>query len=124
MNLINKQKGMTGIGWLFTIAVIIFVVLIIIKMLPAYIDQFNVASVLSSLENEPGISTMSPGEVSNSIMKRLDINMVMDVTRDDIYITQQGNIRVIEIEYRVQRKLLANVDVLIHFTNRIEVPIR
>ena len=124
MNLANKQRGMTGIGWLFIISVIIFVILIVIKLLPAYIDQFNVASVLSSLENEPGISTMSPGEVNNTLMKRLDINMVKDVTRDDIYITQQGNIRIIEIEYRVQRKVLANMDVLIHFNNRIEVPIR
>jgi len=98
--------------------------LMLIKIAPAYIDQFNVSSVLSSLKNEPGIGNMSGGDVANTIMKRLDINMVKDVTRDDIYITQQNGKRIIEIEYQVQRNMLGNIDVLIHFTNRIEVPTR
>lgn len=124
MKLASQQRGMTGIGWLLMIAVIIFVVLIAIKILPVYIDHFNVSSVLSSLENEPGISTMTGGEVTNMLMKRLDINIVKDVTRDDIYISQQNQVRLIEIEYQVQRKLVGNIDVLIHFNDKIEVPIR
>ena len=124
MSLPNQQKGMTGIGWLLTIAVFMMFMLMLIKIAPAYIDQFNVSSVLSSLKNEPGIGNMSGGDVANTIMKRLDINMVKDVTRDDIYITQQNGKRIIEIEYQVQRNMLGNIDVLIHFTNRIEVPTR
>jgi len=120
----NQQKGMTAIGWLFMIAMFLLVMLTVIKLAPAYIDQFNVSSVLSSLKTEPGIGTMTGGEVTGTIMKRLDINMVKDVTREDIYISQEGGKRVIEIEYQVQRKLLGNVDVLINFNNRIEVPAR
>lgn len=124
MRLPNQQRGMTGIGWLFVIAMFVMVMLIVIKLVPAYIDQFNVSSVLSSLKSEPGIGTMTVQEVNTTIMKRLDINMVKEVKSDDIYITQQGGNRIVEIEYQVQRKLLANVDVLIKFNNRIEVPIR
>lgn len=124
MKLPNQQRGMTGIGWLFMIAVILLVVMTVIKLAPVYIDQFNVSSVLSSLKSEPGIGDMSGGEVTNTIMKRLDINMVKDITRKDVYISQELNMRIIEIEYQVQRNLLGNVDVLIHFNNRIEVPIR
>lgn len=122
MKLASQQRGMTGIAIIFILAVCLLVVLIFVKLLPVYIDYFNVSSVLSSLENEPRIATMSVGEVSNTIMKRLDINMVKDVGRDDIYITQKSNARLIEIEYQVQRKLLGNVDVLIHFNNQVEVP--
>ena len=124
MRLPSQQRGMTGIGWLFVMAMLLVFMLIAVKLVPAYIDQFNVSSVLSSLKNEPGIGTMTGGEVANIIMKRLDINMVTAVKRDDIYISQQAGSRVIEIEYQVQRKLLANVDVLISFNNRIEVPSR
>lgn len=124
MKLPNQQRGMTGIGWLFTMAIILMLVLGVIKLIPAYIDQFNVSSVLSSLKNEPGIGNMTGGEVTSTIMKRLDINMVKSVTREDIYISQQANTRVIEIEYQVQRNLVGNVDVLINFNNRIEVPIQ
>lgn len=124
MNLARQQKGMTGIGWLLIIALIVFVMLIVVKLLPAYVDHFNVSSVLSSLEKEPDIDSMSAGEITQTIMKRLDINMVKDVQPDDIYVSQEGTTRVIEIDYRVQRKLFANIDILISFNNRIEVPAR
>lgn len=124
MNLPKQQKGMTAIGWLLIIAFIVFVMLIVIKLLPAYIEYFNVSSVLSSLEHEPGISSMPAGEVTSTIMKRLDINMVRDVRPEDIYISQEAGRRIIEIDYQVQRNILANIDVLIKFNDRIEVPIR
>jgi len=122
MNLPNQQRGMTGIGWLLSISILVMVLMIAIKLIPAYIDQFNVSSVLSSLKSEPGIGNMTGGEVTATILKRLDINMVKDVTPEDIYISQEGNSRIIEIEYQVQRNVLGNVDVLIRFNNRIEVP--
>jgi len=122
MNLPNQQRGMTGIGWLLSISILVMVLMIAIKLIPAYIDQFNVSSVLSSLKSEPGIGNMTGGEVTATILKRLDINMVKDVTPEDIYISQEGNSRIIEIEYQVQRNVFGNVDVLIRFNNRIEVP--
>lgn len=124
MRSIQQQRGMTAIGWLFVVAMIVFIFFIAIRLMPAYIDHFNVSSVLSSLEKEPGVANMSAGEVTTTLMKRLDINMVRDVQADDIYITQAGNLRTIEIDYEVQRKLFANIDVLIRFNNKIEVPIR
>ena len=123
MKLPNQQRGMTGISWLFTFALILMLVLGVIKLVPVYLEQFNVSSVLDSLATEPGIGDMSGGEVTTAIMKGLNINMVKSVTPDDIYISQRMNTRIIEIEYQVQRKLVGNIDVLISFNNRIEVPI-
>lgn len=124
MKSIQQQRGMTAISWLFTLAAILFFVFIGIKLMPAYVDQFNVSSVLSSLETEPGIAEKSPGEIANTVMKRLDINMVTDVQADDIYISQSGNLRVIEVDYEVQRKLFANIDIVIRFNSKAEVPLR
>lgn len=124
MKSIQRQKGMTAIGWLFVIAIIVFFFFVGIKIMPAYIDQFNVASVVSSLEEEPGIKDMSPTEINTTIMKRLDINMVKDVQPGDIYVSNSGNLRIIEVEYEVQRKLFSNIDILIRFTNKAEVPLR
>ncbi|MDH5444699.1 MAG: DUF4845 domain-containing protein [Gammaproteobacteria bacterium] len=120
----HKQKGMTGIGWLLVVSLIIFVFLIVIKLMPAYLDQFNVSSVLSSFSEQSEVRDMTAGEITSKLLKNLDINMVKDVTADDIYVSQAGNHRIIEIEYDVQRKLFANIDILIHFSNRAEVPLR
>ena len=124
MRSIQQQRGMTAIGWLLVIAMVVFFFFVGIKLVPAYINQFSVSSVLSSLEKEPDIGTLSSGEITAKIMKRLDINMVNDVQAGDIYITQAANHRIIEIDYEVHRKLFANIDILIRFNDKIEVPLR
>lgn len=119
---IYQQRGASGLGILFIMASLVFILFIGIKLFPAYLDQYNVASVLSSIEKEPNLGSKPVEEITQLIMKRLDINMVKDVTRDDIYVSQSGNLRIIEVDYQVKRKLFANIDLLIHFNNRAEVP--
>lgn len=116
-----KQKGMTAIGWLLTITVIGFISMVMVKLVPVYIDRLNVMSVMSSLENEPTIGTMDSAAVIERITKGLKMNMVRDISKDNIYISQSNGLRIIELDYQVRRKLLGNHDIIISYISRIEV---
>lgn len=122
MNTAEKQKGMTAIGWMLTIAVISFFSIMLVKLFPVYIDRFNVSSVMSTLENDPAVSTMGSEEISQKILNGLKINMVSDITKDNIYISESNGVRIIELDYQVRRNLLGNHDMLISYVSRIEVP--
>jgi Tfp pilus assembly protein PilE len=54
MRPLNRQKGMTAIGWLIVLALIGFFVLLTLKMLPSYLEYYKIVSTLDSLR--PGIS--------------------------------------------------------------------
>ncbi len=118
----QKQAGMTAIGWIGVIALILMFVLMILKLLPIYMDGYKVGSVLSDLKDEPGVANMTPVMISNMIMKRLDINMVDNVTREDIYIDKLKNSMNVEIDYEVREGLLGNIDVVVHFQKAISIP--
>ncbi len=122
MNMKRKQAGMTAIGWMGVIALIMMFVLLFLKLLPIYMDGYKVGSVLSDLKDEPGVASMTPVMISKMIMKRLDINMVDNVTRDDIYIDKLKNSMNVEIDYEVRENLVGNVDIVVHFQKAISIP--
>jgi len=122
MNLIGRQKGMTSIGWVLVFMLIAVVTLVTLKLLPIYLDGFAVKSSLASLKNEHNISNTPPNKIKTMLLKRFDINTVTDVTKDDIYIDKSQGMMTIEVEYEVRDKLVGNIDVVVMFNEKIEVP--
>ncbi|MCW9025586.1 MAG: DUF4845 domain-containing protein [Gammaproteobacteria bacterium] len=119
----TKQKGITGIGWLIILALIAFFTLIILKLIPIYLDSFKVNSVLNSIEEEYAGRDVTPVEMTNTILKRLDINMVDGVTKDDIYIERTKKTLTVEIDYEVRTNLMGNVDAVIFFQDSVTLPV-
>lgn len=114
---------MTAIAWLGVIALILMFVLLTLKLLPIYLDSFKVGSVLSDIKDESGIANMTPVMIHKTIMKRLDINMVNSVSKDDIYIDKSGKQkRTVEIDYEVRENIMANIDVVVHFQKVVTIP--
>ncbi len=119
----HKQTGVTAIGWLGIIALFMMFVLLMLKLIPIYLDSFKVGSILEDIENEPGIASMTPVMITETILKRLDINMVSDVEKDDIYIDRLKNSMQVEIDYEVRKNLAGNVDIVVHFQKSIDIPV-
>ena len=124
MKSIHRQRGMTPIGWILVFLLIAFFALIALKLIPIYLESFSVATVISDLKNEPGISTMSPGEITNTITKRFTINNVYNVTADDVYVERLAGTMTISAEYEVRKPMLGNVDIVVSFNKSIEVDAR
>ena len=122
MDSIRKQKGMTAIGWVMVFFLIAITTLVVLKLLPIYLDGFSVQKSLESLKSEHNIGKKSPSEIKNKILKRLDINMVNDVTKDDIFITKSTGAMLIEVDYEVREKFVGNLDVVVSFNYSVEVP--
>lgn len=119
----QKQTGMTAIGWMIIIALILMFVLLALKLFPIYMNGFKVSSVLDDIENEPAVSSMTPVMISKTILKRLDINMVDGVSGEDIYIQKLKNNMTVEINYEVRENLVGNIDIVVHFQKSVSVPI-
>lgn len=120
----NKQNGMTAIGWMLVLLLVGFVAFFFLKLLPIYIDGFKVGDAVNSFKSDYGIADKSPAEIEKLLLRRLDINMVTDVKRDDISVTKSGNILTIEVAYNVRTHLFANVDLIVSFDKRADIPER
>ena len=124
MKTCESQRGMTAIGWLFVIVMIVAAALFLMKLIPIYIEGFNVGSVVSGMENDPEMRGVPPGKIVSTLMKRLDINMVDAVTRDDVYVTREQDQMLLEVEYEVRERLVGNLDIVVSFHKEARFPVR
>ena len=124
MKTLHKQKGMTGIGWVIVLMLIGFFILLGLKIIPAYMNNYKVTSVLESLPNDPELVGIGPGRLRKALLKRLDINMVSDLEKDDILIEKVGNALRVTIDFETRKSLTKNMSLVIYYENSVEVPLR
>ncbi len=118
----NKQKGLTGISIMVILVAIAFIAVIFLKIMPIYFDAFKVGDVVTAMKDERGLGDKSKNEIAKMILKRLDVNMVTDVTKEHIFIEKIKNEIFIDVEYEVRKPMFGNLDVIITFKKSIEAP--
>lgn len=122
MQLKNKQKGLTGISIMVILIAIAFAAVIFLKIMPIYFDSFKVGDVVSAMKDERSLGDKSNKEIASMILKRLDVNMVTDVTSEHIFIEKIKNNIFIDVEYEVRKPMFGNLDVVVSFKKSVEAP--
>ena len=118
----NKQKGLTGVSIMVLLVAIAFIAVIFLKIMPVYFDAFKVGDVVTAMKEERGLGDKSHNEIKTMILKRLDVNMVSDVTKEHIFIEKIKNEIFIDVEYEVRKEMFGNLDVVISFKKSVEAP--
>lgn len=119
----TNQKGMTLVSWLFLMALIGFIVLIVLRMFPIYTNHYKIEGVLHSLADENSLYSMNREELLQLIDRKLNINMASGFKHEHFTITlkENGN-KVMAIKYEDRRNITGNIDVVVKFEDSIIVP--
>ncbi len=118
----RKEQGLTLISWLFLMALIGFLVLLVLKMFPIYTNNFKIEGVLQSLAEEKDLYNMNREQMLTLIDRKLQINMVSGFKHDYFTMTLKDNgNKVLAIKYEDRRNIAANIDVVVSFEDSIIV---
>lgn len=125
----HKQKGMTFIGLLSVVVLVIMAAIVTMRMVPVYIQHYSIMESVRALHTIPlssftGDQQADSEALRRSLTKRLDINGIEDLKEDQVIIESLGeNTYSIKIKYQVIRPLAYNVSLLFNFDNTIKVTI-
>ncbi|MGD8783014.1 MAG: DUF4845 domain-containing protein [Thioalkalispiraceae bacterium] len=115
----KKQQGMTAIGWLLVLLLVLVFAIVGIKLIPLYLDSFKVTSSLHSLANDSKAKGKSGREIRTLLMKRLDVNMVNDVTAQDVSISRSREGTIVEVNYEARRQLFGNLHMVLVYQESV-----
>lgn len=118
----KRQRGMSMISWLIVLAVAVFFILIGIKMVPTYLENYSIRQVLTNMENDRSVRAMSPAEMRNSFIKRIKINSVYDFDRDSIKIKKEKNGTLFAVDYEIRKPVAGNVAIVMSFSESALIP--
>ena len=119
---IRKQDGMSMMSWLIVLAVVVFFILVGIKMIPTYLENYSIKQVLKNMESDREVRKMSPIEMKKSFIKRLKINSVYEFDRDAIKIKKERLGMSFKVDYEVRKPVAGNVAIVMTFSESALIP--
>src|SRR6266446_4776123 len=109
MRWVQNQAGITAIGLILILIPVGLTVYIVLKVAPVYIESFSIGDAINSLKkDELDIKEKSRDEIYKMIKKRLDVNNITSVEKEDIDIQKTVNDVKVTIDYQAKASLFGN----------------
>ena len=115
----NRQKGMTMIGWMFVIGIAVFFVLIGVKMVPTYMENYSIKQVLANMEQDRTVRKMTPKQMQDTFFKRIKINSVYEFDRKWITLKKEKNGTRFSVDYEIRKPVAGNVAIVMAFSDSV-----
>ena len=109
----RKQRGMSMIGFLITLAVIMLFIYCGMKIIPMYTEYYSVKQALAGMANEPELANGSKDKIRMLFNRRLDMsyaNTVLKMNPLKIEATDTGYL--LTVDYERREELIANLDIV------------
>ena len=124
ISLASNQRGMTLISWLVVIVFILFQVVMAMNIIPVYMSDSSVKSIMKELPDDITAQEATSKELKTIIMKRLRVNNVSAVTSADVVIKKGRGEHIVTIDYEPRGPLIGNLEFIVNFTHEAVVPMR
>jgi hypothetical protein len=112
----RQQHGVTLIGMMFWAIAIVFAALVVMKLLPAYTEFFEIQKILKDIGNESSTGSMSNAQIRERFAKRAMVDNITMVKPADININRESGRTVVSVDYSFQAPLVGNVSLLVDFS--------
>lgn len=118
---VTKQRGLTLISWLVIIIFLLFQGIILMKVVPVYMTDASVGSIMNELPTDPKAGELSASELKTLVSKRLSMNSIYSINPDNIKIRKGRGEKIVTIEYEPRGNLIANLDYIASFKHEARV---
>ncbi len=123
-----RQKGMTTIGWLFVIFLFGFFLMLVFKIVPAYMDSYKIKDSLVSItemdKEEFKLKSRTKKGLIRLIQRRFEFNNVEDLIDPKLIKSHKTKKTLrIDIDYEIRVPLFANISLMMAFHPEVEMTI-
>jgi hypothetical protein len=123
MHGLRTQRGLGLWGLIFVLSVIGLVALVLIKSIPAYLNEGTISRDLHEVATKAGSSgsEIDPTDVKLDIQRRWDIDYVTNLDPKEIKVTRNARGWNIDYAYQVKVKLFYNLSLVMDFAQTIPI---
>lgn len=109
----RKQGGITMIGFLITLAVIMLFVYCGMKIIPMYTEYYSVKQALAGMASDQELSTASKAKIRTLFNRRMNMSYALTVLKmDPLKIESTDNGYLLTVDYERREELIANLDIV------------
>lgn len=116
----KQMRGSSFMGTLFIIIVVLTDVIIAIKLIPTYLDNYQMKSTLKEMAQDPTMVDLTRDELRVLFLRRLEANNIRDFDINKLQIERKKDKVKFSLDYDARVHLLGNIDAVLTFANRVE----
>ena len=121
MHLRQRQLGLGLWGWLFVLAVIGFVAMIVLKLVPIYLSEMSIERVVKSTAGDQGNAGLPLPELRKAMRTRWDVEGITTLDMNEIKLVKSGTGRALSYDYEARTELFYNISIVVHFENKFQM---
>ena len=117
---IRKRKGLTLIGFLIVLVIVLFFAYAGMRVIPMYLEYQALISAMEKLKNDPAAKAMSPFRIKDSIQRSLWVSYASNnIKKEHIRISKKSNGVNVRVAYEVREDFLGNIDIVASFDRTV-----
>lgn len=118
----KEQQGMTLVGWLIVLVLVGSAALLVLRVVPVYLESFKVERAMQSVAEEPGIAGMSKRQIYKKFISRMDVEDVDRFSERNIHkfmtVQKQGPKVTLTLKYQNVTHLIHNISLQFDFEHQ------
>ena len=121
---LKNQQGMTMLSGMVVGVFLMFQVVIAMNVIPVYLTDSSVKSIMESLPNDNTARGASTKNLKALVAKRLSLNSVYTIKAQHIKVKKGRDENIVTIEYEPRGKLIGNLEYIVSFKHEATIPTR
>jgi hypothetical protein len=119
--LAHKSRGVTLIGMLTAVLLICFTVMLIIKMMPPYMQNFAVKDALNDIAKEPNVAQMNKAKIKDKLERRLQVEGITAGIADNLLVEKKDGKMHMLLKYEKRVPVIGNIDFVFKFDEQVKI---
>lgn len=115
----TQQRGMTFLGYVIVLGVIGFFAIMIMKLVPIYLEHQSIVAAMNAVSQQPPTSTAQ--NIRSSIEKRFDVDSVKVIRAADVKIRREKGKTVVAVDYEAKTPFIGNLYLMVKFSESVEL---
>jgi hypothetical protein len=117
----RKQKGLTLVGFLMVLGLLIFTTYIGLRIGPIYLEYYSVVSAMNGVASERGSAQYTPFEIKRKVLDRLYLSYSAEnVQEKHIKVVRRNGIQ-LRVTYEVRKPVIGNLDAVASFDKMVRL---
>ncbi len=116
----HRQRGMTALGFIMSIAVVGVLLFGVLKVTPIYLENRRLEAVLADIKQEMDGQGATANQIRMSMARRLDIEMIK-LPPEVMKIRKSRNGYTIEVKYDNRTHYFGDLWLVVALDERVEI---
>ena len=117
---ISKNKGLTLIGFLIVLVVVLFFAYAGMRVVPMYLEYHALVGAMDKLKNDPMAKSKSPSQIKDSIQRSLWVSYASNnIKPNNIRISKTTDGIKVRVAYEIREDFLGNIDIVGSFDRTV-----